>query len=138
MAAQVIPNSHITVYNKYIDTTTRAEKYQRTVINNVVWQSQKAITRAQEQVAANSALVMIPFALGADYLKPKAWQAARSGKWTLQEGDVIVRGVVAQEITTEYTLTALRAVYDDVVMIVSVDAMDQGTPNVQHWEVGCR
>ena len=77
---------------------------------------------------------------GADYLKPKAWQAlvTKTGNWTLQEGDVIVRGEVTDNITTEYKLSDLRAEYDDVVVISSVDAMDQGSPNVQHWEVGCK
>lgn len=133
----MIPNSNITIFNKYIEPGTRAEKYQRTVIKNVVWQSQTGIARAKEQVAANTALVMIPFALGANYVKPKSWQDSRPGKWTLQPGDIIVKGIATQEIRAGYTLANLRADHDDVVMIVSVDAMDQGSPNVQHWEVGC-
>lgn len=128
----MIPNGHITIYNKYIES--RAEKYQRTIIRDVVWQATDAISRAKEQVAVNSALIMIPFARGADYQKPKTWQADRLG-WTLQEGDIIARGVVANEITSGYTVSDLRAAYDDVVMIFSVAAMDEGSANVQHWEV---
>lgn len=136
-ARSMIPNADITIYNRYFDA--RAEKYQRTVINNVVWQATKAVSgRSTGVLASNVALIMIPFALGDDYLKPKAWQAARAGKWTLQEGDVIVRGELTQEITTEYTLSDLRAAYDDVVVITSIDAMDQGSAAVQHWEVGCK
>ena len=133
----MIPNGHITIYNRYF--VSRVETYQRTVIRDVVWQATKAVSgRSTGVLASNVATVFIPMARGADYLKPKAWQAARSGKWTLQEGDVIVRGEATDNITTEYTITSLRAEYEDVVTITSVDAMDQGSPNVQHWQVGCK
>ena len=133
----MIPNGHITIYNRYFES--RLEKYQRTVIRDVVWQATKAVSgRSTGVLASNVATVFIPMARGANYLKPKAWQAAKSGKWTLQEGDVIVRGEATDNITTEYTITSLRAEYEDVVTITSVDAMDQGSPNVQHWQVGCK
>jgi hypothetical protein len=70
---------------------------------------------------------------------PKTWQADSDHTgWTLQEGDVIARGVITQEISALYTMSALRAVYEDVVTIISIDAMDQGSPNMQHWELGCK
>ena len=135
MAARLIPNTDITIYNKYIED--RTEKYQRTVIPDVVWQATDAISRAKEQVAANSALIMIPFARGAAYQKPKAWKTDRVG-WTLQEGDTVVRGEVTKEITGLYSLSDLRSEYDDVLMIFSIAAMDHGSANVQHWEVNCK
>lgn len=135
----MIPNGHITIYNRYF--VSRVETYQRTVIKNVVWEATKAVSgRSTGVLASNVATVFIPMQRGTDYLKPKAWQAlvTKTGKWTLQEGDVIVRGEITDDITTEYKLSDLRAEYDDVVVISSVDAMDQGSPNVQHWEVGCK
>ena len=143
----MIPNSDITIYNKYTDST-RKEKFQRTVIRDVVWQATKAVyVSGAGMVRANTAFVMIPFARGADYLAPKAWQAAKSGKWTLQEGDVIVRGIVTNEITEAvvtpvpadaFTMTNLRALYEDVVVINDIYAMDEGSANMQHWEVDCK
>lgn len=143
----MIPNSDITIYNKYTDST-RKEKYQRTVVSDVVWQAASSVYVAGVgMVKANTALVMIPFALGANYLAPKAWQAAKSGKWTLQEGDVIVRGSVTNEITEAvttpvpadaFTMTSLRAMYEDVVIITNVSAMGEGSANVQHWEIDCK
>ena len=135
MAVLLIPNSDITIYNKYIEN--RVEKYQRFEVLAVVWQATSAISRAKEQVASNSALIMIPFALGTEYQKPKAWQVNRAG-WTLQEGDIITRGIITEEIDTEYTISNLRSDYDDVVMISSIGAMDEGSANVQHWEVNCK
>lgn len=146
----MIPNGHITIYNKYTDPTTRREKYQRTVIRDVVWQATRAISGAKTgQLASNVATIFIPFARGADYVKPHAWQALsnKAGKWTLQNDDVIARGAITTEITEAvvgpppvpaYTMTNLRAANDDVVTITSVDAMDQGSPNMQHWQVGCK
>lgn len=136
----MIPNADITVYNKYIDSATRSEKYQRAEVKSVVWQSTKAISQMRTQTAANTALILIPFERDTDYLAPRVWQALplKVGSWTLQEGDVIVRGIVTDEITGAYTITDLRAEHEDVVAIVSVDAMDQGSANVQHWEVNCK
>jgi hypothetical protein len=133
----MIPNAHITVYNKYIDPETRAEAYKRSEVYNVVWQGVRAISRMKEQVPANSTLILIPFASGTGYETPKVWQDGRDG-WTLQEGDTIVRGMVTDDITTEYTLTSLRAKHENVVVISSIAAMDEGSPNVQHWEVNCK
>ena len=135
----MIPNGHITIYNLYY--VSRAETYQRTVIKNVVWQATKGVNgRSTGVLASNIALVLIPFQRGDNYLDPKEWQAqtSKTGYWTLQEGDVIVRGELTQEISTLYTISDLKRNYDNVVTITSIDAMDQGSPNVQHWEVGCK
>jgi hypothetical protein len=138
MVARLIPNGHITIYNKYI--AIRAEVYQRSEVYDVVWQSSDAISRMKEQVAANSALIMIPFARGLEYLAPKAWQALtdKSDNWTLQDGDVIVRGIVTDEIAGAFTIKDLYTAYDDVLAIASVAAMDEGSLNVRHWEVNCK
>lgn len=130
----MIPNGHITIYNKYTVALGRAEAYQRAEVKNVVWQSTKAVSRMREQTAANTALILIPFSVGTDYQEPKAWKVDREG-WTLQEGDIIVRGIVTDEIGAGYTVSDLKADHESVVQIASVDAMDQGSPNIQHWEV---
>lgn len=134
----MIPNADITLYNKYHEN--RAEKYQRVVIRRVVWQSQKAISQMRFQSGANSLVILIPFALGTQYVSPRnwLWEDKPSTHWTLQEGDVVVRGEVEDEITDLFTITQLRATYDEVFTINSIDAMDEGSPNVQHWEVGCK
>lgn len=133
----MIPNADITVYNKYVDSATRAEKYQRAVVKSVVWESTKAVNQMRMQTAANVALVLIPFQRGEDYQKPKAWQSNRAG-WTLQEGDIVARGVIPTELDSAYTVADLRNDYDDVFAIASVDAMDQGSSNSQHWEVNLK
>ena len=131
----MIPNAHITIYNKYIDN--RAEKYQRAVIYNCVWQSIRAVSRMKEMTAANSALILIPFASDTGYQEPKAWQSDRDG-WTFQEGDIVVRGMINQDLDTEYSVSDLRREHENVVVIASIDSMDNGSPHVNHWELTCK
>lgn len=135
----MISNCDITIYNKYI--VNRAEQWQRTVILQVAWESTKAIAGQRFQQPANTVTIFIPFDRKATgYATPKQWQALtdKTGRWTLQEGDVIVRGSVDDEIVGDFTITSLRAAYDDVVSIASVDAMDLGSASMQHFEVGCK
>lgn len=135
----MIPNCDITIYNKYL--ASRAEVFQRSVVRNVGWQATKAVAGTKAgPLQSNVATIFIPFGGNTEYLAPKAWNAlvVKTSNWTLQEGDVVVRGEVADEISGAFTITDLRAKYDDVVTITSVDAMDFGSANVQHWEVGAK
>jgi len=152
----MIPNADITIYNKYTDPSTRSEKYQRSVIQGVVWESTSGSAEAKDWVSGvragklprNAASLFIPITAGGAYLAPIAWQAltVKSGYWTLQADDVIVRGAVTDEITEAvidppapaFTMTDLREKYDDIVGILAVDLMDRGSIAVRHWAVDCR
>lgn len=137
----MIPNSNLTIYNKYTDPNTRDEVYQRTEIKDVVWTSAKAVYSANlGLVRADVATVLIPFVCGENYLDPIAWQALtnKAGKWTLQRGDVIVRNIVSDEIDAGFTLTDLKATYENVLAITNVDPFDQGSLNMRFWRVGAK
>lgn len=149
-------NAIATIYNKTIDSSTRREKYQRTIIGSVFWENKRAVNRAGSgQLEDDRATIFIPFALDANYLDPIAWRAlsTKTGKWTLQSGDVIVKGSVTKEITeavagsvgppvvpavSAYTMTDLRDAYDDVLVITSVDVLDYGSEPMKHWQVGAK
>jgi hypothetical protein len=127
----------MTLYNKYI--ASGSEKYQRTVIPAVAWENRKAANVIQSGLlAADSVVVYVPLAMGADYLKPNAWNALtiKTGKWTLAIGDVLVKGTVTDEIITGFTMTDLKAKYDDAVTVHSVDTMDIGSLAMRHWQIG--
>ena len=129
----------MTIYNKYVES--RAEKFQRTVISAVLWDSSAAtIKRKSADMQDNKAVIALPRYIGAAYLKAKAWLALpnKSLSWTLREGDVVVRGTISDEITNAFTLSDLRSKYDDVLEIVSVAFMDQGSLNTHHWEIICK
>jgi hypothetical protein len=135
----MIPNADITIYNKYV--LNHAEVYQRAYVYDVVWQATKSVRGLSSgYLSSNVASIFIPLASGADYVKPKAWQAleTKTGKWTLREGDIIARGIVDKTLSNMYTPTQLKAEFDDVVFITSVDDMLEGSEAVQHWEVGAK
>jgi hypothetical protein len=135
----------MTVYNKYI--SSGLEKYQRTQVVDVEWENRKASNVIKSGLlAADSVVIYIPFSRGTNHLDPKAWLAARTGKWTLAVGDVIVKGLVSDEIhdavvsppSAAFTITSLKAKYDDCVTIKSVDTFDMGSLVMQHWKVSAQ
>jgi hypothetical protein len=136
----VIPNADITIYNKYV--VNRAEAWTRYQVSNVVWQATRMVNRSKPGViAADSIFIMIPYSQkDSAYRTPLAWQAlvTKTGLWTLQEGDVIVRGLISVSTATASLVTYLKEHYDEVVTISSIDAMDEGSPNVQHFELSCK
>jgi len=138
-------NCAATIYNKFV--ISGSEHYQRTEISAVEWQNRKQANVIKSGLlAADSVTVYVSFTVGDDYLKPKAWQAlsVKTGKWTLAIGDVIVKGIVTDEIhdavvnppSAAFTMTDLKAKYDDVVTIKSVDTMDMGSLLMRHWQIG--
>lgn len=136
----MITNADCTIYNKYM--SAGSELYQRTQIVDVTWSSGKArnVIASGGNIAADQAAVYVPYARGANYTLPKAWQAlvTKTGKWTLQVGDYIVKGLVTDEITGGFTMTSLKAKYDDVLQISSVDTMQAGSLSMWHWQIGAK
>ena len=142
----MLTNTGITLYNKYI--SSGKELYQRTQISAVKWENRKAANVIKSGLLeADSVTIFISLAVGAKYLKPVAWQAAKSGKWTLQIGDYVVKGLVSDEIVeavsgppavAAFTMSMLKSKYDDVVQITSVDTMDIGSASMRHWQVGAQ
>ena len=126
-----------TVYNKYL--VGRVETWQRVQIEGVHWEQRHAVEG--DRNSSDIAVVFIPFARGDDYLKPREWQALsnKSEYWTLQIGDVVVKGLVGDELVAgTFTLSNLKTAYDDVLMVASVDTRDFGSSALQHWEVTAR
>ena len=129
-------NTDLTLYNKY--SVLRVDTYQRVQILDVHWEQRHAVRG--DLSSPDVALVFIPFARGADYLAPRVWQVlpTKTGSWTLQIGDVIVKGLVSNELSSTFTLSDLKRTYDDVLVITSVDTRDFGSASLQHWEITAR
>lgn len=137
-------NTDVTIYNRISGT----ESYQRTALINpsgaksALWENRKAINtlRSGGNTAVDQAVIYIPFGLKANYKSPKDWQALedKEGFWTLQNGDIIVKGLVEDVIDPSFKPTTLKAKYDDVLVISSVDTMDFGSLSMQHWKVSAK
>lgn len=155
-----LANCSLTVYNAYTDAATRSTVYRRTQIKNAQstncanWNDTKGANASRIGLqAADQTLITLPMEVGTNYLTPRAWQAlvSKTGKWTLQVGDYIVKGLISDEIhdlipavtgpppvpaVPAFTVTMLKAKYDNVLQITSVDTLDRGRPAVRHWKVG--
>lgn len=135
-------NADVTIYNKFIDTTTTppSEKYLSTQVRGVAWENRKAsnILATGGNVRSDQASIYIPVTRGADYLGPVDWwsETVKGDYWTLQIGDVIVRGLIDDEISANNPLSTLKGRYNDVLIITSVDLLDNGSRALSHWKVG--
>lgn len=133
-------NANITIYNKYKDAATHTEKYQRAQLSGVYWEARQKIRQTKGgQIEANLATIIIPFAVVCSaYLAPVAWNAlvTKTGKMTLQEDDIIVRGLVTDEIGSSFTPSMLKAKYDEVLNITSIERSDTGSTRLYYWAVG--
>jgi hypothetical protein len=114
-------NSDCTLYNKSV--INGVEAWTRTQIRDVFWEDRKAVTvQRSGLLEADSVAIYIPFTCGVFSFKP---------------GDILVRGLVTDEISAAFTITALKKKYPDIVSIRSVDRMDYGGRHLQHWQIGC-
>ena len=134
-------NADVTLYNRYINTATTppSEAWHRNQIENVAWENRKASNTIASggRIKADQAAIYIPRERDAYYMEPRAWQAltGKGSQWTLQEGDIIVRGIVADGISASFTITDLKRKYNDVLTISSVDLYDNGSRALQHWKL---
>lgn len=124
----------VTLYNKYLEGNT--ERWKRTVLQGVFWDSSRGRTVRKNGVSADNGLVLIiPFSVSADndYCKPKEFTSLTNKveKWTLASGDTIVLGDIGYEI--ERSSKELHR-FNDVLTISHVDTRDYGG-SMAHWEV---
>jgi hypothetical protein len=110
----------MTLYTRSI--SAGAEAFSRSVIYDVAWEDRRAANaRLGSDLKADDIAVFVPMARNA----------------TIKAGDVIVRGVVTDTISSGFTITALRAKYPNQVGTVkSVDRFDQGSTAMHHWQIG--
>lgn len=136
-------NTALTLYNKHFDPDTKAEVYERHVIDAVMWENRKArnILASGGNIAVDQATIYIPFGGNQDsFMFVKAWKnlTVKTGFWTLQRGDLVVKGEVYDELGASFTPSELKAKYDDVLEITVIDTQDMGTLAMRHWQVGAK
>lgn len=143
----------VTIYNivQEIDPATldEVEKVYTTILRGVMLQASKGVNvRESGLEGADAANLYIPFAAEAvdgntgaakTYAKPQEFVKAtdRSGLWTLSyDGNggetLFIKG---EFVFNGANLNVVRY-HDDCYNVTKVDAMDYGSPDMQHWEVG--
>ena len=114
-------NADMTLYVRSVDADTRAEEWARLQVRCVQWEaSDGAKVLPNGTIKDDKATIYVPFI---------------RGPLNLQEGFVIVKGLVTDEITSSFTMTDLRAKYPDVLTIRRVTPRDFGSAAMQHWEL---
>ena len=82
-------NENVTIYNKYIEN--RKERWKRTVISGVSWYGKQEISISKDGLtSADVVIIRIP-ANVTGYVPHADWMQGRTG-WTVQKGDVVIRG----------------------------------------------
>lgn len=134
-------NADLTLYNRIPGPD--GDLWQRTTITGVNWQDGKKVEIGDTGlISADLTTIFIPVQSTSGYLKPNEFLRVeeKDKHFTLQNGDLVVRGLVDFELTGKrgQDEKTLRKQYDDVMTIVSVDTNDFGSPHMQHWEVAAR
>lgn len=141
----------VTIYNivQEIDPATleEAEKVYTTILRGVMLQASKGVNvRESGLEGADAVNLYIPFSVEAvdgktgaakAYAKPQEFAKAadRSGLWTLSyKGNGGMTCFVKGEFVSDNMTVVLS--HDDCYNVTKVDAMDYGSPDMQHWEVG--
>ena len=132
-------NDTITVFNARVDPDAGGNVWTPTIITGAGWYMTDASTVDAAKgglVAANKATIRIPEdanAGGKAYADPIAYRDAEdvSGLWTLQNGDIIVKGSATG---ADWTPARLKKAYAECVTVLSVTD-NRRAPNAPHWRV---
>lgn len=92
-------NTTITVYNKYEDPATRQITWYRTVLHNCFWKyTGNKIVVGETAIETNTTLCRVP--VNTAFLERYLWNDTqdKSTHFTLGQGDIIIKGEVADEI----------------------------------------
>lgn len=127
----------ITIYNKVRED--RKEKWKHTQLKGVFFDEAKAQNVKISGITSADALnLIIPFDVevigeNKEYKEPKMYQQSQENAWTIQNGDMVVKGLVDMEIIGQEDL---KNNFDDVYIVNTVDAKLFGSRHLWHWEVG--
>lgn len=127
-------NTSMTIYNKYFNPITRGDSWKRHVISEVFWDSNRSVTTGRDMARIDRVNVFIPF--NANYMTyftdPITFKSNPDNYWTIQNGDIIVKGTVTDEITKQ---SELESKYNDVLTVSTFTIKDFGSSNMRHIEV---
>ena len=127
----------ITVFNNRYDPQSSSDKWEATVISGVSWYGTKSAGAGGQQLSpSNSIIIRIPVNAdteGKQYVEPIEYKRLDdvSGFFTLNEGDIIVRGEVDADFMTP---AQAHKLYSGAIAILSVTD-NRRAPNAPHWRV---
>lgn len=121
----------LTIYNRWRDAESRIEHWLPTVIEGTTWLATQGTGIAERGLTGNDYIrVRIPEGrLPTGMVTPAAYALLddATGYWTLQAGDVLVRGPFAQYVENRAALTAM----ENSFVITSIRDNRRG-PSLRH------
>lgn len=132
----MITNADITIYNHKYDKNTRLDKWQKTVIRGVHFYVDNKVSVGDGGLnSADVYKIRIPE--GAEcsrvYVPEDEYYAAAvtSGYWTLQEDDIVVRGICNIDIEKPSDLKTQHVKYCKIT-----SWSDNRFGSLPHWRIG--
>lgn len=128
-------NETITVFNAKLNTGTDTDDYNATVISGVSWFCEIVSAVDNGLKAANKFTIRIPADAdfgGKAYVSPLDYAGAQdvSGLFTLQNGDIVVKGAVTG---SGLRPAQLHKLYEAFTILGVTD--NRRTANAPHWKV---
>lgn len=133
-------NEDITIYNKWYNRETRLDEWIRTQISGVSWHSGQAVTVGDKGLfSANTYTVRIPVSstpCGIEFVLPENYsvkeKSSLSEFWTIQSGDIVVKGLVDDEIKKASDITQK---YSNAFVVTGWKDNRRGPLSTQHWRI---
>lgn len=127
----MMTNTKMSVFNKYQSPFEKNNVvFKKHVIENVFWDDSNGVNLDHGYDKADKVNVYIPKDKNdlSDYANPKQYNGSN---WTLDNGDFIIKGEVA-----ENEVSGIKDLKNyEVFTITMVDDKDFGSPNMQHFEI---
>lgn len=131
----MITNAGITIYNRWINPTTKLPEYHATQVKNVSWYAEQKVTVLDKgPITTNVYKIRIPIeSVSQDKTYVTSLEYAKltdiSNVWTIQKQDVIVKGLLDLEIRKP---TDLEGYEKTTVQSVA----DNRRGSLPHWKIG--
>ena len=104
----MLTNADITLYHACADPEQKRKIYRRTVIHGVHWFTNQRTTVNDGLKSADEYRIRIPQEACAGYLPPGQYRSSHEGHWTIENGDLFVRGVCELDIEKASDLALLH------------------------------
>lgn len=116
----MIINDSLTIYNRKLNLETKQYVYNRTEIPEIHWYTdQKTSVSDKGLASADIYKIRIPGNQTGNFLPASEYAALSFGEeknyWTVENGDLFVKGIVTDEITKESDLKNKHYVYGKVM-----------------------
>lgn len=124
----------MTIYNKYFSVDRGEYIWERYGIAEVFWDSTRNVLFDKGFTSSDSCTVHVPFYSNYmnSFVDSITFQSNPNGNWTIQIGDIIVKGLITDEITKQ---SDLESKYENVFNVTSYTINDFGSSNMRHFKI---